>query len=176
MLSRPQTARLTLSARPVTSSAKDRDDEEPPSYAEVTTQDQNGRNPRNTHQNNAHRSTNLTEEVIEHRSSRRSNNAQFKSASKRTKTGKTSNVASSHPRVAVLLGVKPFWYLPLLVCRALAVAPAAWWGLRYALHFLGELLFNANGMLDSGAWSVEKRFRVTEVFLAVFWVGDAVLP
>ena len=57
--------------------------------------------------------------------------------------------------------------------RALAVAPAAWWGLRYALIFLGELLFAKDGRLDlDSVWAVEKRFRVTEVFLAVLWVRD----
>ncbi len=80
-----------------------------------------------------------------------------------------------HPRVAVLLGVDKQWHLPLLFCRALSTAPAVWWGLRCALTFMGELLMEEG--LDKGLngaagapWSVERRFRVTEVFLAVLWV------
>ena len=77
-----------------------------------------------------------------------------------------------HPRVAVLLGVKPKWHIPLLICRALSTAPAGWWGLRCALTFLGELLrSDGNGIgRQTHAWSVEQRFRVTEVFLAILWV------
>lgn len=77
-----------------------------------------------------------------------------------------------HPRVAVLLGVKPKWHIPLLICRALSTAPAGWWGLRCALTFLGELLrSDGNGIgRQKHAWSVEQRFRVTEVFLAILWV------
>lgn len=45
-----------------------------------------------------------------------------------------------------------------------------WWGLRCALTFLGDLLLS-DGMGDPGdPWTVEKRFRVTEVFLAILWV------
>lgn len=72
-----------------------------------------------------------------------------------------------HPRVAVLLGVDKRWHFPLLFCRALSTAPAAWWGLRCALTFLGELLLD--GDVVGEPWSVERRFRVTEVFLAVLW-------
>ena len=82
-----------------------------------------------------------------------------------------------HPRVAVLLGVEKHWHFPLLFCRALSTAPAAWWGLRCALTFMGELLMEESlneglsGVNGTAApWSVEKRFRVTEVFLAVLWV------
>jgi hypothetical protein len=77
-----------------------------------------------------------------------------------------------HPRVAVLLGVNAKWHIPLLICRALSTAPAVWWGLRCALTFLGELLLSdgdGKGAWEH-AWSVEKRFRVTEVFLAILWV------
>ena len=77
-----------------------------------------------------------------------------------------------HPRVAVLLGVNARWHIPLLICRALSTAPAVWWGLRCALTFLGELLLSdgdGKGAWEL-AWSVEKRFRVTEVFLAILWV------
>lgn len=81
-----------------------------------------------------------------------------------------TSMVTTHPRVAVELGLKPVWFLPLLICRGLAVAPSTWWGLRCAVVFLGELLFAADGTLDNGAWSVEKRFRVTEVFLAMLWV------
>lgn len=77
-----------------------------------------------------------------------------------------------HPRVAVVLGVNARWHIPLLICRALSTAPAVWWGLRCALTFLGELLLSdgdGKGAWEH-AWSVEKRFRVTEVFLAILWV------
>ena len=53
--------------------------------------------------------------------------------------------------------------------------PAAWWGLRCALTFLGELLLSEGAGLFSGTWEVEKRFRVTEVFLAILWVGPTLL-
>ena len=79
-------------------------------------------------------------------------------------------VSAVHPRVAVILGVNARWHIPLQICRALSTAPATWWGLRYALIFLGELLFRDGGSFDNGAWSIEKRFRVTEVFLAILWV------
>src|SRR6202041_978303 len=79
-----------------------------------------------------------------------------------------------HPRVAVLLGVEKHWHLPLLFCRALSTAPAAWWGLRCALTFMGELLLEegcvGGGRSFTEPWCIERRFRVTEVFLAVLWV------
>ncbi|KAL8772031.1 MAG: hypothetical protein Q9209_002696 [Squamulea sp. 1 TL-2023] len=83
---------------------------------------------------------------------------------------KTFPPPAVHPRVAVLLGVSRPWHVPLLVARALSTAPAMWWGLRCALTFLGDLLLS-DGMGDPGnQWTVEKRFRVTEVFLAILWV------
>ncbi|KAE8350274.1 N-glycosylation protein-domain-containing protein [Aspergillus coremiiformis] len=85
-----------------------------------------------------------------------------------------------HPRVAVILGVDRKWYLPLLICRALSTVPAAWWGLRCAFTFLAELLHIQPGMGHEGwtaaivdsinqEWDVERRFRVTEVALAIMW-------
>ena len=79
-------------------------------------------------------------------------------------------VSALHPRVAVLLGVHAHWHVPLLACRALSTAPAAWWGLRCALTFLGELLLHEDLGLPGEPWDAEKRFRVTEVFLAILWV------
>lgn len=87
-----------------------------------------------------------------------------------------------HPRVAVILGVDRRWYIPLLVCRALSTLPAAWWGLRCAFTFLAELLHIRPGMGREGwaaaivgsvgqEWDVERRFRVTEVALAIMWVS-----
>lgn len=86
-----------------------------------------------------------------------------------------------HPRVAVILGVDRKWYIPLLVCRALSTLPSAWWGLRCAFTFLAELLHIRPGMGREGwaaaiigsvgqEWDVERRFRVTEVALAIMWV------
>jgi hypothetical protein len=77
-----------------------------------------------------------------------------------------------HPRVAVLLGVEKRWHIPLLFCRALSTAPAAWWGLRCVLTFLDELLMGENPVMAATPWGVERRFRVTEVFLAVLWVWN----
>ncbi|PWY67500.1 hypothetical protein BO70DRAFT_301065, partial [Aspergillus heteromorphus CBS 117.55] len=85
-----------------------------------------------------------------------------------------------HPRVAVILGVDRKWYLPLLICRALSTVPAAWWGLRCAFTFLAELLHIRPGVGHEGwaaaivgsvgqHWDVERRFRVTEVALAIMW-------
>lgn len=81
--------------------------------------------------------------------------------------GRTAGVL--HPRVAVLLGVDKIWHLPLLLCRALSVVPAAWWGLRCSLTFLVALLSDEEATADL-TWSVERRFRITEVFLAIIWV------
>ena len=91
-----------------------------------------------------------------------------------------------HPRVAVILGVDRKWWVPLLVCRALSTAPAAWWGLRCAFTFLAELLHIRPGMGREGwaaaivgsvgeNWDVERRFRVTEVALAIMWVCNMVV-
>lgn len=93
----------------------------------------------------------------------------------------TAAKSALHPRVAVILGVDRRWYVPLLVCRALSTAPAAWWGLRCAFTFLAELLHIRPGMGHEGwataiigsigqDWDVERRFRVTEVALAIMWV------
>lgn len=93
----------------------------------------------------------------------------------------TASPSKLHPRVAVILGVDRKWYLPLVVCRALSVVPALWWGLRCAFTFLAELLRIRPGMWREGwvaiivgsaaaDWDVERRFRVTEVALAIMWV------
>uniref|UniRef100_A0A093XW26 N-glycosylation protein EOS1 n=1 Tax=Talaromyces marneffei PM1 TaxID=1077442 RepID=A0A093XW26_TALMA len=93
----------------------------------------------------------------------------------------TVSASKLHPRVAVILGVDRKWYLPLVVCRALSVGPALWWGLRCAFTFLAELLRIRPGsmwregwvaiVVSSAAadWDVERRFRVTEVALAIMW-------
>ncbi|PGH26694.1 hypothetical protein AJ80_01640 [Polytolypa hystricis UAMH7299] len=97
------------------------------------------------------------------------------------RTPASSNVVSAlHPRVAVFLGVDRRWYLPLLVCRALSVAPAAWWGLRCAITFLAELLRIRLHLFHQGwtaavvrgsdvDWDSERQFRVMEVALAIIW-------
>lgn len=38
---------------------------------------------------------------------------------------------------------------------------------------MGELLLDESGQELEAPWSVEKRFRVTEVFLAVLWVRNS---
>ncbi|KAI9812687.1 MAG: hypothetical protein M1832_000344 [Thelocarpon impressellum] len=73
-----------------------------------------------------------------------------------------------HPRVAVLLGVERRWLAPLLACRALSMAPAAWWGLRCGLTCLVEVAL-ADAAGTSAPWPAEKRSRVTEVFLSILW-------
>lgn len=78
--------------------------------------------------------------------------------------------ASCRPGIVRLLGVHARWHIPLLTCRALSTAPAGWWGFRCAFTFLGELLIGDGVWLGGNAWDVEKRFRVTEVFLAILWV------
>lgn len=96
-------------------------------------------------------------------------------------SGHATVPSALHPRVAVILGVDRKWYLPLLICRALSTVPAAWWGLRCAFTFLAELLHIQAGMGHEGwtaaivdginqEWDVERRFRVTEVALAIMWV------
>jgi hypothetical protein len=93
-----------------------------------------------------------------------------------------AHASALHPRVAVILGVDRKWYVPLLVCRALSTLPAAWWGLRCSFTFLAELLRIRPGLWREGwvaaivgstiaEWDVERRFRVTEVALAIMWVG-----
>ena len=99
----------------------------------------------------------------------------------------TAAPSALHPRVAVILGVDRRWYVPLLVCRALSTVPAAWWGLRCAFTFLAELLQIRPGMGHEGwaaaiigtigqDWDVERRFRVTEVALAIMWVCERDSP
>ncbi|GFF37189.1 hypothetical protein IFM51744_03373 [Aspergillus udagawae] len=94
--------------------------------------------------------------------------------------GHNAPSSALHPRVAVILGVDRKWHAPLLVCRALSTVPAAWWGLRCAFTFLAELLHIRPGMGREGwaaaiigsvgqDWDVERRFRVTEVALAIMW-------
>lgn len=94
--------------------------------------------------------------------------------------GRSTPSSALHPRVAVILGVDKKWHAPLLVCRALSTVPAAWWGLRCAFTFLAELLHIRPGMGREGwaaaiigsvgqDWDVERRFRVTEVALAIMW-------
>ncbi|EHA20049.1 hypothetical protein ASPNIDRAFT_178411, partial [Aspergillus niger ATCC 1015] len=62
----------------------------------------------------------------------------------------------------------------------LSTVPAAWWGLRCAFTFLAELLHIRPGVGHEGwaaaivgsvsqDWDVERRFRVTEVALAIMW-------
>lgn len=106
------------------------------------------------------------------------------SSTSHTPLGSDAGQAASsplHPRVAVILGVDRRWHIPLLVCRALSTLPAAWWGLRCAFTFLAELLHIRPGMGREGwaaaivgsvgqEWDVERRFRVTEVALAIMWV------
>ena len=83
----------------------------------------------------------------------------------------------------MILGVDRRWYVPLLVCRALSIAPAAWWGLRCAFTFLAELLRIRPHLWQEGwtaaivrgdavdwDWDADRRFRVTEVALAIMWV------
>ncbi|KAJ5299419.1 hypothetical protein N7476_010976 [Penicillium atrosanguineum] len=103
------------------------------------------------------------------------------SSTSHTPLGSDAGQAGSsplHPRVAVILGVDRRWYVPLLVCRALSTLPAGWWGLRCAFTFLAELLHIRPGMGREGwaaaivgsvgqEWDVERRFRVTEVALAI---------
>ncbi|KAJ5999122.1 hypothetical protein N7451_006932 [Penicillium sp. IBT 35674x] len=105
------------------------------------------------------------------------------SSTSHTPLGSDAGQAASsplHPRVAVILGVDRRWHIPLLVCRALSTLPAAWWGLRCAFTFLAELLHIRPGMGREGwaaaivgsvgqEWDVERRFRVTEVALAIMW-------
>ncbi|CAG8208216.1 unnamed protein product [Penicillium nalgiovense] len=102
------------------------------------------------------------------------------SSTSHTPPSSDGHSSALHPRVAVILGVDRRWYIPLLVCRALSTLPAAWWGLRCAFTFLAELLHIRPGMGREGwaaaivgsvgqEWDVERRFRVTEVALAIMW-------
>lgn len=75
------------------------------------------------------------------------------------------------PRGIVCDGADSRWRIPLLSCRALSMAPALWWGLRCAFTFLGELLLGEVAAPQAPALDSEKRFRITEVFLAILWVG-----
>ena len=51
------------------------------------------------------------------------------------------------------------------------MAPALWWGLRCAFTFLGELLLGeVDDAPQATTLDAEKRFRITEVFLAILWV------
>jgi hypothetical protein len=72
----------------------------------------------------------------------------------------------------VILGIDKRWHLPLVFCRALSTVPAIWWGLRCAFVFLAELLSRGT---PGEKWDVERRFRVTEVALAILWVCSSPL-
>ncbi|KAJ5252367.1 hypothetical protein N7489_002777, partial [Penicillium chrysogenum] len=98
------------------------------------------------------------------------------SSTSHTPPSSDGHPSALHPRVAVILGVDRRWYIPLLVCRALSTLPAAWWGLRCAFTFLAELLHIRPGGWAAAIvgsvgqeWDVERRFRVTEVALAIMW-------
>lgn len=86
-----------------------------------------------------------------------------------------------HPRLAVILGVDSRWYVPLALCRGLSIVPPAWWGLRCAVTFLAELLRlgDEGGVVKVGGmgaeWDTERRFRITEVALAILWVCFVVM-
>lgn len=88
------------------------------------------------------------------------------------------------PSIAILLGVNTRWKWPLFCARLLSTLPAAWWGFRCLLTFVSEVLVghevavnrigsgNAYGYSNTaGGWTFERRFMVTEVFLALLWVG-----
>lgn len=62
------------------------------------------------------------------------------------------------------------WQIPLLTCRALSMAPALWWGLRCVYTLLRELLLGEVLSTQTPALEAEKRFQITELFLAVLWV------
>lgn len=62
------------------------------------------------------------------------------------------------------------WQIPLLTCRALSMAPASWWGLKCVYTLLRELLLGEILSAPTPALEAEKRFQITELFLAVLWV------
>jgi len=78
-----------------------------------------------------------------------------------------------------LLGVAKPYHLPLLFCRALSTAPAAWWGIGCALALAAEIFSlsaadEGDGKRWSisyrgGPWPMERRFKVTETSLSVLW-------
>ena len=79
--------------------------------------------------------------------------------------------AARSSRSVVHDGAALRWQIPLLTCRALSMAPALWWGLRCVFTFLRELLLGKVGTSQELAMDAEKRFRITEVFLAILWVS-----
>ena len=84
---------------------------------------------------------------------------------------KPNSSASSVP-ITIPPGSRKGWHVLLLICRALSVVPVGWWGIQCALTFLRELLPDGEALSAGGAlWDAEKRFRVTETFLAVLWVN-----
>ena len=93
-------------------------------------------------------------------------------------TPPASATSALNPSVAVVLGVDKRWHATLLAWRAISVTPASWWGLRCGLTFLAELvLADDRDNRDGGpGWSVEKRFRVTEVLVSILWVEEPVKP
>ena len=62
------------------------------------------------------------------------------------------------------------WQIPLLTCRALSMAPASWWGLKCVYTLLRELLLGEALSPQTPALDAEKRFQITELFLAALWV------
>ena len=64
------------------------------------------------------------------------------------------------------------WQIPLLTCRALSMGPALWWGIRCVYTLSRELLWGEVFPTQAPALDAEKRFRITEVFLSILWVGS----
>lgn len=77
------------------------------------------------------------------------------------------------PRVA--LSPRCF-HRPLIFCRALSTAPAAWYGVQSVITLFAELfLFSRDGRtvsikwIHEAPWEVEARFKVTEASLSILW-------
>ena len=73
-------------------------------------------------------------------------------------TNQGPSVAKDHPPIS------GYQTLSHKFLRFSSTTPAIWWGLKSATTFLLELL------RSDGIWSNEKKFRVTEVALAIVWV------
>ncbi|KAJ4584476.1 hypothetical protein HRR81_000282 [Exophiala dermatitidis] len=89
--------------------------------------------------------------------------------------------SARYPRVAVVLGVRPRWHLPLLLCRALSLISAIWWACQtcYSIYQLvykrassteQRLEVGDNGLLQSPSF---KRIVIAQIALSFLWAGAA---
>jgi hypothetical protein len=89
--------------------------------------------------------------------------------------------SARYPRVAVALGVRHEWYIPLLLCRALSTTSAVWWACSTSLQLYriwkeqGYLSQSYVEKIKGAVWDdasgvLHQRLLVLQVALSFLWV------